>query len=158
MTLSNADREKLYNQLKATNPIFGVMWKRGGLVFSKEYDTAALEIHDGKFRISFNPTYWKKITPHNRLFIICHEYLHVVLGHWLSPAKNVDGEWWNIAQDIEVNHMLTAYFGFNRSKIKNWKEQAWIDVVFKDKSCLVRPDQDAEYYYRLLVQCLAPDF
>lgn len=154
MTLSNAVITDIQKNLSTINPIFGEMWKRGGFVFSDEYDTAALEIVDGKFRISFNPTYWKKINPHNRLFIICHEYLHVVLGHWLSPAKNVDGEWWNIAQDIEVNHMLSVTFGFDRSKIKNWKEQAWIDVVFKDKTCLVRPGQDAEYYYSLLMKCL----
>lgn len=157
MKLSNAVGEKFYNQLKATNPIFGAMWKRGGLVFSKEYDTAALEIHDGKFRISFNPTYWKKITHHNKLFIICHEYLHVVLGHWLNPVGKVDGEWMNIAQDIQVNEMLTKHFGFCRGNIKNWQDQAWIETVFKDKAHLVKEEEDAEYYYKLIVQCLAPE-
>jgi predicted metal-dependent peptidase len=156
MTLSNAVRNKIYNRLNARNPIFGAMWKRGGLVFSTEYDTAALEIADGKFRISFNPTYWKKITPYNRLFIICHEYLHVVLGHWLNPVVKVDSEWLNIAQDIQVNEMLANDFGFVRSKIKNWKDQAWIDTVFKNKSYLVKHEEDAEYYYDLLIRCVTP--
>ena len=157
MELSNAVREKFYIELQAINPIFGVMWKRGGLVFSAEYDTAALEIADGKFRVSFNPTYWKKIKYHNKLFIICHEYLHVVLGHWLNPVGKVDSEWMNIAQDIQVNEMLVNDFGFERSNVKNWKDQAWLDVVFKDKAHLVERDQDAEYYYTLLVRCLRPE-
>lgn len=155
MTLSNAVREKFYNQLNSINPIFGAMWKRGGLVFSDEYDTAALEIADGKFQISFSPKYWKRITHHNKLFIICHEYLHVVLGHWLTPVGKVDAEWMNIAQDIQVNEMLTMHrFGFCRPNIKDWENQAWIDTVFKDKAHLVEKDQDAEYYYKLLMQCL----
>lgn len=156
MTLSNAVKAKFLLKLSEINPIFGAMWKRGGFVFSDEYDTAALEIHDGKFRISFNPRYWKKITEKNRLFIICHEYLHVVLGHWLNPIGNVDAEWMNIAQDIQVNEMLISYFGFIRSQIKNWKDQAWIYTVFKDKASLVKDGEDAEYYYKLLIQCLAP--
>ena len=154
MTLSNRVREKIYTQLNSRNPIFGAMWKQGGLVFSSEYDTAALEIADGKFRISFNPTYWKKIRSYNKLFIICHEYLHVALGHWLTPVGQVDSEWMNIAQDIQVNEMLIKHFGFGRGNIKNWKDQAWIDTIFKDKAHLVKTDQNAEYYYKLLMKCL----
>ena len=131
------------------------MWKRGGFVFSNEYDTAALEIDDGKFRINFNPRYWKKIKTHNRLFIICHEYMHVILGHWLNPAEGVDSEWMNIAQDIQVNEMLVKNFYFKHSMIYNREDQAWIDTIFKHKANVVEKDQDAEYYYKLLMKCLS---
>ena len=156
MKLSNAVKAKFQRKLTQVNPIFGEMWKRGGFVFSDEYDTAALEIHEGKFRISFNLRYWKRLGNDNRLFIICHEYWHVVLGHWLNPIGNVDSEWMNIAQDIQVNEILCKTW-FKRDKIKNWKDQAWIDTVFKDKAHLVEKDQDAEYYYKLLIQCLTPE-
>lgn len=135
------------------------MWKRGSFVFSTEYDTAALEIIDGKFRINFNPRYWKKIVPLNRWFIICHEYMHVILGHWLNPAKGVDTEWMNIAQDIQVNELLIGYFsphvrGPVRTSIKGWEDQAWLDTVFKDKVNFVEKNREAEYYYNLLIKCL----
>lgn len=157
MKLSKQELNKYGDWLSKYNPLFGVMWRRGGIVFSDEYDTAALEIADGKFRISFNPKYWRRITTNNRLFIICHEYLHVALGHWLNPTKQVDAEWLNIAQDIQVNEMLVSkHFGFVRNDIKNWKDQAWIETVFREKSDLVEKDQDAEYYYKLIMQCL-PD-
>ena len=155
MKLSSKEFDKYGDWLFDRNPIFAAMWRRGGLVFSDEYDTAALEIHNGKFRISFNPKYWRRITTENRLFIICHEYLHVVLGHWLNPVEKVDGEWLNIAQDIQVNEMLVSnHFGFIRSDIKNWKDQAWIETVFREKADIVEKKQDAEYYYKLIMQCL----
>ncbi len=154
MKLSKKIEEDFYQELKKINPIFGAMWIRGGLNFSDEYDTAALEIADGKFRISFNPRYWKRIKQHNKLFIICHEYLHVVLGHWLNPPEKMDGEWLNIAQDIQVNEMLVRDFGFYRLNIKNWKDQAWVDTVFKEKAHLVSCDGDEKYYYNLIMQCL----
>ncbi len=141
--------------MSAKNPIFGEMWKKGGIIFTDEYDTAALEIHNGKFRIVFNPRYWKKIVPLNRYFIICHEYLHVVLGHWLNPSdSSVEFEWNNVAQDIEVNEMLVDTFEFARKKIKNWKDQCWIDTVFKEKAHLVERKKSSEYYYKLMMQCL----
>ena len=78
------------------------------------------------------------------------------MGHWLNAIGNVDAEWMKIAQDIQVNEILCKTW-FKRDKIKNWKDQAWIDTVFKDKAHLVKKDQDAEYYYKLLIQCLTPE-
>lgn len=155
MTLSNAVKAKFQQRLTAINPIFGEMWKHGDFIFSNEHDTAALEIFEGRFRISFNPRYWKKTNNHNKLFIICHEYLHVVLGHWLNKSKNVDAEWMNIAQDIQVNEMLNKLY-FGTCTIRNRKDQAWIDTVFKNMAHLVEKDRDARYYYELIIHCLAP--
>jgi predicted SprT family Zn-dependent metalloprotease len=154
MTPSKSVANKFHNSLNEINPIFAEMWRNGGMVFSDEYDTAALEIHEGKFRISFNPTYWKKIKARNKLFVICHEYLHVVLGHWLSPPDEHDEEWLNIAQDIQVNEMLVRLFGFARDEIRDRDEQAWLDTAFREKAALVPNDEDAEYYYKLLMKCL----
>ena len=154
MKLSPKQIKEYGDALFDIDSVFRFMWERGGIVFNNEYDTAALEIVGGKFRISFNPRYWKKLSKENRLFIICHEYLHMSLGHWLNQPGNIDAEWMNIAQDIQINEMLVKYYGFFRKDLKGWKEQAWIDVVFKDKAHLVKEDQDPEYYYKLLMQCL----
>ena len=157
MLLSKSVSEKIQAELDRINPIFGVMWKHGDFKFSDEYDTAALEVVDGKFVVTFNPKYWKKLNKYNRTFIICHEYLHIILGHWLqSKNKNIDAEWENIAQDIQVNEMLTRTFGFCRDNIKNWKEQCWIDVVFKNHAHLIQVGQSSSYYYKLIIECVAP--
>jgi predicted SprT family Zn-dependent metalloprotease len=155
MILTDKLDEKFYSRLYTINPIFGLMWKRGKLEFSDEYEVAAVEIIRGRFKIVFNPEYWKRITNRNREFIICHEYLHVILGHWLNAAdESTDAEWNAIAQDIQVNEMLTRRFGFCRSNVRGWRDQPWIDVVFKDKASLVKVDGDSDYYYGLIMQCL----
>jgi hypothetical protein len=154
MTLTPAIEKKLCADLTSINPIFGAMFRNGSLVFSNEFDTAALDIVEGKFRVSFNARYWKRINPRTRLFVICHEYLHVILGHWLDPVRKVDTEWYGIAQDIQVNEMLIKYFGFVREDIHNWKEKCWIDVVFREASNVVKPDMSCDYYYDLIMRCV----
>lgn len=134
---------------------FLIMWKHSGrMVFSDEYDTVALEIVNGKFRINANPRYWKRITKFQKTFLICHEFLHVMLGHWLTPPNNLDLEWVNIAQDIQVNEYLAKTYSCVTQKMKGRDDMAWIDTVFKDKAHLVEKDRDYLYYYDLLMKCL----
>jgi hypothetical protein len=134
---------------------FALMWNNcGRMVFSDEYDTVALEIFDGRFRINANPRYWKRITKFQKTFLICHEFLHVMLGHWLAPTKELDGEWLNIAQDIQVNEYIAKTYSITTCKMKGRDGMVWIDTVFKDKSHLVEKDRDYLYYYELLMKCL----
>jgi hypothetical protein len=153
MVLSKSPEQKIYTTLNDIDPIFGVMWRAGKFEFSDEFDTAAVEIIDGKFKILFNYKHWKKINHANRIFIICHEYLHVILGHWVVD-KNVDVEWNNIAQDIQVNEMLVRQFNFNRCHIKGWRDMPWIDVVFREVAPTIEVGKDSEYYYSLIMRCL----
>lgn len=138
-------------ELLDVNLIFGEMWRtQGRMVFSKEYDTAALEIVDGKFRISFNKNYWSKLKKKERLFVICHEYMHVILGHWLNPG--IENEWLNIAQDIQVNEYLIS----NTHLQVPSDDFCTIDSVFKDKAYKVELKREYQYYYGLIMKCL-PD-
>ena len=134
-----------------TNKSFVLMWKYSArMVFSDEYDTIALEIVDGKFRINANPRYWRRITKFQKIFLICHEFLHVMLGHWLSPSKNIDSEWAGIAQDIQVNEYISKTYPILLCKMKGKEGMARIDTVFKEKAHLVEKDRDYLYYYDLL--------
>lgn len=153
MILSKSSERKIYITLNAIDPIFGIMWRTGKFEFSDEFDTAAIEIVDGKFKILFNPKRWKKINHINRIFIICHEYLHVILGHWLVDKK-LDVEWNNIAQDIQVNEMLQSQFNINRKVIKGWRDMPWIDVVFREAAPTIEVGKDSKYYYDLIMRCL----
>jgi hypothetical protein len=77
-----------------------------------------------------------------------------MLGHWLSPAKELDGEWLNIAQDIQVNEYIAKTYPITTHKIKGKDGMVWISTVFKDKAHLVEKDRDYLYYYELLMKCL----
>jgi hypothetical protein len=152
--------EKEYNRIldrleRWTDKSFVLMWKNcGRMVFSDEYDIAALEIVDGVFRINVNPRYWKRITKYQKVFLICHEFLHVMLGHWLSPSSNLDMEWVNIAQDIQVNECILKTYPILVQHMKGRNNMPWIDTVFKHKAYLVEKDRDYLYYYGLLMKCL----
>lgn len=155
-SITNKEFNKITQRLEQwTDESFVVMWKYNArMVFSDEYDTVALEIVDGKFRINANPRYWKRITKFQKTFLICHEFLHVMLGHWLSPPRNTDPEWINIAQDIQVNEYILKTYPILSCKMVGKEDMAWIHTVFKDKAHLVEKDRDYLYYYELLMKCL----
>lgn len=155
-TISEKDYQKIHNSLKDINVVFYQMWKKDPrLVFSGEVDKAVLEIVDGKFRLCFNKKFWSKLNHYNRVFIICHEYLHVIYGHWLI-RQDLHQEWMNIAQDIEINESLIKDFRFEKKLIQNWKNHCSIETVFKEQSWIVKKEENFEYYYSLLMKCL-PD-
>lgn len=154
--ISNKDYDKIYTTFVGINVVFAKMWKKDPkLIFTDEIEKAALEIIDGKFRLCFNQQFWNSLNHYNRVFIICHEYLHVIYGHWLIRA-DLNQEWMNIAQDIEINESLVDDFGFLHEKITGWKNHCFIETVFKEHAGLVLKDQSFEYYYELLMKCL-PD-
>jgi predicted metal-dependent peptidase len=155
--ISDKEFQKIYDRLFlwTGNKVLADMWKYGErMVFSDEYTHAALEFVDGHFRINANPKYWKRITKFQKVFLICHELLHLAFGHWAVP-DNMDREWVNVAQDIQVNEYIRANYRILTQKMKNEDAEAWIETVFKDKADLVEKDRDFHYYYGLLMKCLA---
>lgn len=141
------------NLERYASKLFADMWKvHGPMVFSDEFDTAALELENGQFRVNANPKFWKRCSEQRRVFIICHEFLHLIFGHW-AMCNGFETEWLNIAQDIQVNEYIRKNYpgmadGFSDDS------DASISSVFKDKASLVEPDRDYKYYYDLLMQCL----
>lgn len=155
--ISDKEFDRIYNRLVLwTNQTIADMWKYNGrMVFSDESETASLEvdpIHE-QFRINANPRYWKRLSKFQKIFVICHELLHLSFSHWLVPKK-VDREWANIAQDIQVNEYIQKNFPTLLCKHKDREDEAWIASVFKDKAHLIKKDEGYRYYYDLLVKCL----
>lgn len=155
-TLSDKEFKKIYERLAlwTGDKVIVDMWKHGKrMVFSNEYPHAALEFVRGEFRINANPRYWKRITKFQKVFLICHELLHLAFGHWAVP-ESMDREWVNVAQDIQVNEYIRSNYPTLTQKMIDVDQQAWIDTVFKDKAYLVEKDRDFHYYYGLLMKCL----
>lgn len=70
-------------------------------VFTREVPTMAT---DGK-RIFINPEFCATLTDKQVQFVVCHEILHNVMGHFSRMAGR-DHELWNIATDLEINPFL----------------------------------------------------
>ena len=149
--ISEVSFKRIYKYLQKISPIFSEMWRVQGrmvLTDDDEVDTAILMITKGNFGIKFNQGLWKRSTIYSRVYVICHEYTHVLLGHWIDPGIN--DEWLNVAQDIQVNEYLKKHFSFYPTS----NDAATVDVVFREKAHKVKKDGDYRYYYDLIQKCL----
>lgn len=137
------------------SPVFVAMWdSHTRMVLSDDCDIVQLEMVNREFRINANRKYWKTLSQFQKCFFICHEFMHVILGHWVYHEDEED-DWANVAQDIQVNEFLDEHYPLlTVNNVKERKNQAWIDTVFKDKANQVERGKNYTYYYALLVKCL----
>lgn len=152
MKIENNEWLEISNALEPHHAVFYKVWQMGKPIFDERISTAAVQFDtEGKFVVFlFNPEFWKKLNLTNKLFVICHESLHVILNHGLrSKDAGVNHQACNVAMDIVINHSLVRNFGFNRDDITDSKEMCWVDTIFPDKKPLPRDDETFEFYYNL---------
>lgn len=150
--ISTVEYNRIRKSLARIDPLFEHMWlTQDFLTFDEEEETAGLHIQNNKFRIVVNPKFWKRCNKHNKLFVICHEYCHVIFGHWLIDPS-LDHTWVNIAQDIQVNEYLMENYNFN-GKLLGSEDYVSLKKVFKNKAHLLERNKDFYYYYRVLMKC-----
>lgn len=118
-------------------------------------DTACVTFSpDGEFiNFLFGIEFWASCDKYKKLFVICHESLHLILNHGkrFKDAKNK--ELANVAMDVVVNHSLVNRFGFVRENIQDHEEYCWVDTVFpqkKEYGMEIGQDETSEYYFNLL--------
>ena len=151
--LKLSEFEEIAFKLETHHSIFYKLWEMGEMVFDKEIPTACVKFDKAGNYVSFhfNPEFWESKTSYERLFIICHECLHVWLNHGLR-TKNADHpQLVNTALDVVINHMLIDNFGFQRHKISDANELCWIDTVYAENDGEIKTEQTFEYYYNKLV-------
>jgi predicted SprT family Zn-dependent metalloprotease len=152
--ISIVEYNKIRKSLADIDPLFEQMWlTQDTLSFDKNEETAGLHIRNSKFHIVVNPKFWKGCNYHKRLFIICHEYCHVIFGHWLIDPS-LDHTWANIAQDIQVNEYLMTNYNFNEKLLRS-KSYVTLKKVFQHKSHLLEKNKDFYYYYGFLMKCVS---
>lgn len=115
--------------------------------FTEAIETAAVQFDATGRHVAylFNPNFWNSLSDYERIFVICHESLHVILNHGYRAKDSKDNKKANIAMDIVVNHTLVRKFGFDRTKLSNDKELCWVDTIFPGQD--IQPDESFEYYY-----------
>jgi predicted metal-dependent peptidase len=103
--------------------------------------------------LKINPEFWASIDKLQKLFVISHECLHVMLSHLPRLFRmRADPKFvmplMNIAADLCVNETLVRHYKFIRSEIDlGWW---WLDIAFPDQQ--VSYGMSMEYYYDLLMQ------
>lgn len=163
--------------LEKHHAVFYKLWELGKPVFDPSIPTAQVEFSREGIPVSFvfSPTFWERLSPYEREFIIAHECLHVVLNHGIRGRDSKTDEMNNVAMDIVVNHLLVDKFEYDRKQLSMNKNICWVDTVFKDKKILrdrpgttsvnaqlvdaktpgaenIRSGESFEYYYVLLRQ------
>jgi predicted metal-dependent peptidase len=93
-------------QLRLREPFFAALALFAAI---KETPTTPTAATDGR-AIYINPTFWKGLTPAQRLGVLAHEILHVALLH-VHRRGTRDARLWNIAVDIVVNGIILSSQG-----------------------------------------------
>lgn len=145
----------LLGKLNAHHGLFYQLWNMGVPEFTNRINTAAVTFNDNGNLINFliNKNFWDSLSDKQKLFVICHECLHVSLNHGIRMAgKMYLMQLGNLVMDIVVNHSLVSKFGFIRSEIDPENKYCWVDTVFKNLENVgnISSDETFEYYYNLI--------
>ncbi len=153
MRISRDEWFEISAGLEEHHAVFYKVWQMGRPHFTEDVETAAVQFDEtGDFVwFHFNPKFWKSLDFYNKLFVISHEALHVILNHGvrISDAARVNRGACNAALDVVVNHSLLRNFGFERNKIINQEKLCWTDTVYKGRKPLPPDDEMYEFYYNL---------
>ena len=141
-------------ELEDHHAIFYQLWTMGRPVFSDIVKTAAVYFdQQGKWvEFVFNPKYWKKLTPYQRKFVICHECLHVILNHGMrtNDVSRINHDAVNVCLDVVVNESLIRGFGLDRNQLGSLKKDGcWVDTVFPNRKD-IPTDAAFEFYLNKL--------
>ena len=154
--MNHKEWQKISIILQDHHALFYKIWEMGKPVFSKSIPTACVTFdQQGEFvYFIFNPEFWNSLDDYNKIFVICHEALHIIFEHGLRFKDSKNREQANVAMDVVINHTLLRQFGFDRSKIKDADELCWVDTVFgknyKINGIVLSDSETAEKYLNLL--------
>ena len=153
--MSFEEEIEISNLLTQHHTIFQTFWTIGTPIFTDKIPTAAVGF-DALGEVLYmiiNPTFWESLDLNNKLFVIAHECLHVVLNHGKRGQKYKNHQLVNIAQDIVINEMLTSGFGFHKQSIENWENLCFVDTLFDKEKIIsekIHTKGSFKYYFDLL--------
>lgn len=160
--INHNDWLEISSQLEDHHAIFYELWQMGRPTFTDEIETAAVKftVDNGEFvEFMFNPDYWNSLTNYEKLFVISHESLHIILNHGIRTSQGKDSCRINAALDVVVNHLLVNSFGFDRKRIRDEDVLCWTDTVFKDDPNVadIPTNESFEYYYKMVPETMTVD-
>lgn len=154
---------QISSDLEQFHRVFDVFWGLSEIYFSpptRSLKTACVTFPPGgKSHMIISRIFWDSLNADEKLFVIIHECLHVMLDHGMRNARNIPGatpKLINIAQDITINEMIVDMFGFARGLMRDWRKYCWIETCFKDPASIER-NQVFEYYLKKLIENPPPE-
>ena len=162
ITISNEEWAELCSALLDHHSLFYKIGEMGRPCLTDSIPTACVTFDkNGNFiNFLFNPEFWFNSSFYEKVFVLCHECLHLILRHGHRFKDSKDNLTANYAMDIVVNHSLVNRFGFIRENIKGWEELCWVDTIFKNKKINnldIPQDETAEYYLNLIKRVYSND-
>ena len=144
------DYNDIAQKLEGHHELFYQFWNLGEPTLTDAVPTAAVAYDPFTKEISFlfNPKFYKELDDYTLLFIICHEFLHVMLQHLVRMKVPELSKIANIAMDVVVNEMLIRSFSFDKDKVKDANRLCWRETTFKNKD--VDKNREFEYYFNQL--------
>ena len=140
-------------ELQKFHEVFDKFWKITNIVEDDSILTASTYFDPDDFKntlsIGINPIFWRGLDLYLKTFIICHEYLHIILLHGfrIGNIKNVDLKNANIAADLIVHIFILEKFGMNKNKIDPENKYYWVENIFPEEDT----NNTFEYFYNKLV-------
>jgi len=154
-SMSSEDKLEIAASIEDYNKVFFTFFELSDVVFDDSVPTAAVWLpRKGKAEMKLNQEFWDKLTFREKLFVVCHECMHVILDHGIRDGMNVPGataELVNIAQDITINEMIVDLFHYDREDLRDWKKYCWIDTCFENP-ILIKRNETFTYYLEELIK------
>lgn len=154
------EKIEISQKLQRYHYFFRAFWDIGNPIVGKFDDlpTAAITFDEqgNHLNLMINEDFWNSLNEDTKLFLICHEILHILLEHGYRFSEYIGTKQFsnmNLAADVVINEMLVKSFNFNRRdlNVELAEKGCWLDTVFKDdKMCWA--DQSTEYYFNRLPQ------
>ena len=152
--LSQEEKLDIAVSLEDYHKCFYTFFEMAGVYFDETVPTACVVFTKSKPILKLGEEFWKSLNLRERLFVICHECLHVILRHGIRNGRDVKGatpKLINVAQDITINEMIRDLFKFDRRDIRGWERYCWIDTCFK-YPFLIKRNENFIYYLEKLIE------
>lgn len=144
----------LSKELQKFHEVFDRFWKITNIIEDNSIETACTVFDPDDFKntlaIKINSIFWNNLTLYQQVFLICHEYLHIILFHGfrIYNLKNLDIEKANIAADLVVHIFILEKFGMDKNKIDPENAFYWAENVFPAENT----NNTFEYFYNKLLK------
>jgi len=153
--LSDAELLEIGASIEDYHSIFYKFFEMSSVMFDDHVPTACVcFLKHGKPELRLGEKFWVGLNLRERLFVICHECLHVLLDHGIRNGLEIPGatpELVNKAQDITINEMIVDLFGYDREDLRNWQKYCWIETCFENH-VLIKRNETFIYYLKKLIE------
>lgn len=153
--IPNKERLAIVDLLESKGMFFRKFWGISDIFWTDVVPTAAVTSHNGRVQFLFNRKFWDALSEQGRLFVVCHEQLHILNNHFIRLRfQDGNSQLKNIAADVAINEMLVRNYAFEKTDLPNWENYCWLETIFPPEEYALRNvsnNETAEYYYSILL-------